>query len=346
MKRIGFLYEKFLSLNNFIKAEALLQKNKPKNKKAKHISANADKYGAELLEEYKQGYVFSTPREKTIHDNYKGKTRGLKIPCLKDQAVQLAWLNIAVPYITRRNYYYNCGSIPHAGQTRCVKAIQRWLKDARNKYAVTIDIRKFYDTCPHKIIIDEMRRIFKDERFIQVGIDILTNMSDSGVGIAIGYPSSHWFANLALLSIDHAVKQNFADVDMARYMDDIILVSPNKRKIKRAMFWLKGRIESTGLRLKKWNLYRTVKEGVAYLSYRFFNGYTLLRKPLMYRIASRMRKAKELFTAHIAMAVVSYFGILKYCNSYNFRQAYVYPYISKGACLSIISKQSKIKSLV
>jgi len=58
MKRIGFLYEKFLSLNNFIKAEALLRKNKPKNKKAKHISANADKYGAELLEEYKQAYVY------------------------------------------------------------------------------------------------------------------------------------------------------------------------------------------------------------------------------------------------------------------------------------------------
>ena len=99
--------------NNFVKAERLLGKNKRNNRRAKKISANAEKYGKRLFELVKSGrFHFHKNREITIHDSYKGKTRNLKIPCLMDQAVQLAWLNIATPYIEKRNYYYNCGSVP------------------------------------------------------------------------------------------------------------------------------------------------------------------------------------------------------------------------------------------
>lgn len=121
-KRIGFLYGAFVSERNCIRAERLMAKNKTDNKMAVHIGMNAERYGKALSQMLKTGaWVPSPNREITIKDSYKGKTRDLKIPCLLDQSVQYAWLNIACPYIEKRNYYYNCGSIPGAGQTRAVR---------------------------------------------------------------------------------------------------------------------------------------------------------------------------------------------------------------------------------
>ena len=143
MKRIGHLYEKMMCLDNFIYAEKLLGKNKKDNKRAQHIARHAERYGKQLFEQVASGnYEWHKPKETVIIDTWKGKERHLKIPCLADQAAQLAWLNIATPYIEKRNYYYNCGSMPHAGQTRCVDALKKWLKNPAMKY-LPLFIKKF-----------------------------------------------------------------------------------------------------------------------------------------------------------------------------------------------------------
>ena len=41
-KRIGFLYEKMIELENCIEAERKIGKNKPDNKMAQHISHHAE----------------------------------------------------------------------------------------------------------------------------------------------------------------------------------------------------------------------------------------------------------------------------------------------------------------
>lgn len=330
-----------LTLENFVYAEKLLGRNKPKNKMAKYISRNAKRFGAELLEEVRNGYHWHEPKRATIIDSYKGKTRDLKIPCLKDQAVQLAWLNIATPYIEKKNYFYNCGSIPNAGQTRCVKALKKWLKNPRMKYGAVTDIRKFYDTCPHEAIRNGLERIFKDKEFVGFAMGFVASMSDTETGIAIGYPSSHWLANVALMSIDHEMKRLFPRVKYVRYMDDIAMASANKRMLRKAVIYIKESIERIGMNLKKWSLFRIRGRGITFLSYRFFNGYTLITKRLMVRIARRMRKAGEHMSVHAACGVMSYFGILKWCNSYRFRMEHVYPYVNLKTCKRIISQYSK-----
>lgn len=342
MRRIGHLMEQMLTEANFVRAERQLGKNKPDNRMAQHIAKCSQRYGKKLFRKVASGrFRWKNPRETTITDSYKGKTRGLKIPCLEDQAAQLAWLNIATPYIERRNYYYNCGSIPHAGQTRCVYALRRWLNDRHMKYGATTDIRKFYDTCPHWLIRKGLERIFKDKEFVEFAMGIVASMSDTGVGIAIGYPSSHWFANVALMEQDHEMRRKFPRVKYTRYMDDVGMASTNKRELRNAVAFLREGIERRGMRLKKWSHFRIKGRGLTFLSYRFFNGYTLLAKPLMVRIARRMRKAMINMSAHAAAGVVSYMGILKHCNSYNFRKIHVYPYVSPRVCIRLISERSR-----
>lgn len=341
MKRVGHLMEKMLTKENFILAEKQLGRNKPDNRMAKHISANAETYGTALYNKVRKGKLqWGNPKEKTIRDSYKGKERNLKIPCLEDQAAQLAWLNIAIPYLLRRGYYYSCGSVPKAGQTRAVKALQKWLKNPKMKYGAITDIRKFYDTCPHQTIRKGLERIFKDKEFVNFIMGCVTSMSDNGVGIAIGYPVSHWLANLALTELDHLLRREYPDVKFVRYMDDMVFCSTNKRHIRKLIYTVKQGVECIGMTLKKWQWFRIRGRGISFLSYRFFNGYTLLMKPLMYRIARRIKNATVKMCGHIAKGVISYLGILKHCNSFNFRKKQVYPYISIRFCKSLISREA------
>lgn len=330
--------KKMLTSEVFIIAEKQLGKNKKDNRAAQYIAKNAEVYGKRLLKKIQdKTFEWHKPRLKTITDTYKGKTRDLRIPCLEDQAAQLAWLYVAIPYIEKRNYYYNCGSIPKAGQTRAVKGLKKKLKNKRVKYGATTDIRKFYDTCPHWVIRKGLYRIFKDKEFVEFAMGFVASMSETDVGIAIGYPSSHWLANVALMELDHEVKRKYPDVFYARYMDDIAMASTNKRHIRNAVEFVKRKTELYQMKLKRWAVFKIKPRGISFLSYRFFNGYTLMIKRLMVRIARRFKKITKL-TRHAACSVMSYMGILKHCNSYNFRISKIYPYITERECINAIRR--------
>jgi retron-type reverse transcriptase len=345
-KRIGFLYEAFTSYENCVVAERLMAKNKPDNKMAKHIGNHAEEYGLLLHKTLiNDSWTPSKNREFDIVDNYKGKIRHLKVPCLADQAAQYAWLNIAIPYIEKRNYFYNCGSIPKAGQIRAIRALKRWLGGKKPyKYGAIADIRHFYDTLPHSIVMKGLTRIFKDKRFVNFAGKIMQSMSKTGVGIAIGHPSSHWFANVALMELDHYLCNEFKDVVFTRYMDDYAILSNNKRHLKKFLLSLMGEIEKRGMKIKKnYQIFPTKQRALAFLSYRFFRGYTLLSKPLMYRISHRIKSAAKGLTVHIAASVLSYLGILKHCNGYNYKLKRVYPYVKINECKELISNAAKNK---
>ncbi len=340
--RVVHLWEKMHTEANCIEAEVQMAKHKKKNRFAIHIKNHPDKYGATLYAKL-ETYEFHPYREVYIQDSYKGKTRHLKIPCLEDQAAMQAWLNIATPYIERHNYFYNCGSIPNAGQTRAVNALKRWFNTKKPpKWGGITDIRKFYDTCPHWVVMNGLKRIFKDKRFLAFAKKILSAMSSTGVGLAIGFPVSHWFANVALMELDHELKRMFPDVRFTRFMDDIGLTSKNKRHLRKAIFHLRTWLKRHDMRIKdNWQLFPVNDKGLTFLSYRFFHHYTLLTKKLMCRISRKMRRAVDNMSLHVAQGITSYMGILKHCDCYHFRQERVYPFVNPKKCRRLISRESK-----
>lgn len=343
-QRVGYLWEKMIDLENCINAEIIMGKNKKKrNKLAKYIAEHPEKYAKTLQVKLSSGtFTFHPYKEAYIKDSYKGKTRHLKIPCLEDQAAMQAWLNIATPYIERRNYYYNCGSIPGAGQKRAIKGLQKWLRERKPpKYAAITDIQKFYDTCPHGLVMDGLRNIFKDEMFLHFAEMILEAMSDNGIGLAIGFPVSHWFANVALMELDHEIKRKFPKVKMTRYMDDIAMVSHRKRTLHKAVKLISSRLQEAGMRIKRtWQVFQVKQRGVTFLSYRFFHRNTLLTKKLMYRIA---RKAKKPLTERTARCMTSYKGILQRANCHKFYEHHIEPRIQFKRCRRVISNEDKLR---
>ena len=348
-KRIGYLYERVISEENCIAAESEMTRHKNQNRSALRIKENPEKHGKLLSELLSSGRWEPTPyTEHRIYDGYRRKERTIKVPCLLDQAVHHAVMRVTVPYIERRNYFYNCGSIPGAGQTRAVKALQGWLGVKKPpKYAQQLDIRKFYDTCPHSAVMTALRRIFKDEKFLAMHAKILASMSSDGIGLAIGYYPSQWYANLVLQLVDNGLNREFGPkIKFVRYMDNFGMISNRKRALHKAREFAEKLLQMIGLQIKRdWQVIHISIAGFKYLSYRFFHGYTLLIKKLMYRMARKIKHAAHNLTPKSAASVMSYNGILRYCNSYNFRKKYLYPVISIKKCKEVISRESRIRRM-
>lgn len=76
---------------------------------------------------------------------------------------------------------------------------------------------------------------------------------------------------------------------------------------------------------KNWQLFKVNSRPLDFLGYRFYRGYTTLRKSNFLRIKRRYKKIskKKMLGYKDASAALSYAGWLKHCNSYNFKEKYV-----------------------
>lgn len=340
-KRSGYLYEQVISRENCIAATIEMTKNKNKSKKAMRIRENAVAYGSRLADELATGQWMPSPyKEHVVTDGVRKKKRNIRVPCLRDQAVHHAVMRVTIPYIMKRNYQYNCGSIPGAGQTRATKKLQKWMKKGYRYYG-QFDIRRFYETCPHWVVSAALKKYFKDSKFIELHEKIIESM---GPGLAIGFYPAQWYGNIVLMTVDDAIKNKMLpECKYVRYMDDMLLLHNNKRKLHRVRKELENILGAMEMKLNpKWRIGRVTDHGITFLSYRFFRGYTLVKKPLMYRITRKVKVTEINTSPHNAKGMMSYMGILKHCDSYNFRTKKVYPKVSIKQCKGVISHESRI----
>lgn len=124
----------------------------------------------------------------------------------------------------------------------------------------------------------------------------------------------------------------------------MVLFGCNKKKLHKVRVYIEKYLNSIGLELKgNWQVFRVDKRAVDFLGYRFFRKYTLLRKNLALRIRRRVKKVwkKYKITFKDAAAIISYLGWTKHCNSYNYFQKHIKPYIQIELLKECIRNESK-----
>lgn len=343
-KRKGFLWEELVSLELCERAVLVALRNKRKTRYICHVRDNYKDYGRKIRDILIDGWDPDPIRMKTINEGTNHKVRHLKIPSLRDHIIHTAIVLVLEKHLKKRYYFYSCGSIPGKGQNFAYDALKAELGKKRPpKYAAEADVRKFYDSCKKEVVMDALRRIFKDKKFLEINEKVLDQM---GGVLAIGFSVSHWYANLVLTRVDNAVKNKYPEIQLYRYMDNYVLLGNNKRKLHGAIDLIRDTLEDMDMNLKNdWQVFRTKDRAVSFLSYRFFRGYTLMAKPVMYRIARRLRKARHQMGVHTAKVIMAYKGILKHCNSFHFRDKYLYPNVSLRQCRRLISHDSKKRIL-
>lgn len=342
-KRIGYIWEELTSIEHCEKTVLYSIRNKKKTKYLEYVKRHYKEYAVKLQKVLLQGWMPKEPRLKTINEGTRKKTRDLKIPCLFDHFVHTAVALILQKYLTRKFYFYACGSLPKRGQTFATKAAEKHLRNKKPKYCLLADIKKFYQSTRKVHVMACLRRYFKDEEFLYLNEQILDQMGDE---LAIGFAVSHWYGQLVLSFIDAEIKSFRRNVFLVRFMDNFVFFGGRKRQLHRVLVDLEQLLRSYGLKLKSdWQVFPVASRMVEFLSYRMDHHKTVLRKPLMYKMARCFKHSHKNIDAHKARTVMAYRGVLKHCDSYNFRVNYLYPNISLKLCRRLISDADKKRTL-
>ncbi len=90
-----------------------------------------------------------------------------------------------------------------------------------------------------------------------------------GKGIPMGNQTSQWFALFFLDPMDRLVKEKLRIRHYTRYMDDCILIHPDKMVLKKALEEMIILLEEIGLCFNEKTQIFPIKNGVEYLGWRF-----------------------------------------------------------------------------
>lgn len=181
---------------------------------------------------------------REINDGIKAKKRIIVNPSFDEQIIDHALLQVIAPHFQKRFYNWSCGSVPGKGQEAMVAYMKRKVlsKPKSCKYYVKLDIKKCFDNLDVDAIYAEIARIERDpETLALIRYKLDSNavfMPDGSVrkgGVPIGLYTSPWFVNIALTPFDHKVKDDCGVYMMVRFMDDILMVDGNRRKLEEAV---------------------------------------------------------------------------------------------------------------
>ena len=142
-----------------------------------------------------------------------------------------------------------------------------------------------------------------------------------------GNYTSQYFANIYLNELDQYIKRTLHIKNYVRYMDDFILLLPDKEScIKYKKIISNFLKEFLHLELNYKSKYFPNKMGVNFCGYRIFHTHRLLRNNSKKKIKRHVKKwniaykNKTLNIPHTIQRINSWLGHSDHCNSYKLQQ--------------------------
>jgi len=204
-----------------------------------------------------------------------GKKRLLGIPTVTDRVVQQAICQVLgriyEPTFSRTSY----GFRPHRGAHQALLEARRNVMEGY-KYAVGIDLERFFDTVNQSKLIDILSRKVKDGRvvslihkYLRSGVMVQGVLQATDEGTPQGGPLSPLLSNIMLNELDKELERR--GLRFVRYADDSLIFCRSKRAAQRVCKTVTRFIE--GKLLLKVNREKTevgYVGGMKYLGYSFY----------------------------------------------------------------------------
>ena len=220
MRRTGNLFERIVAQDNLRQAFQRAARGKRSQAEvrlfAEHLDDRLRQISADLLAgtialgRFHQ-FVIRDPKERII-----------TAPCFEERVLHHAIMNVCEPIFERWLIDDTYACRIERGRD---SAVQRAAVFAR-RYPVflKLDIRKYFDSIPHSVLRNLLRRKFKDARLLGLFDRIIGAFRDnSKCGLPIGSLTSQYFANFYLGWFDRYVKERLRVHGYIRYMDDMVL---------------------------------------------------------------------------------------------------------------------------
>ena len=193
----------------------------------------------ELLESIRNGKYKPSPVRRVEIPKDNGGVRKLGIPTVIDRIIQQAIAQVLTPIYEPKFSDGSYGYRPHRSAKDAILKVKKYA-DEGYRYAVCLDLSKYFDTLNHELLMNMLRQEVKDKRLT----DLIKKYLKSGVmenGIVMkteeGSPQggnlSPLLANIYLDKFDKEFEGR--GVKVIRYADDIVLLAKSIRAAERLL---------------------------------------------------------------------------------------------------------------
>lgn len=220
------------------------------------------------------------------------KPRVIHAPSFRERVLHHALMNVCEPRIESYLIADTFACRRGKGALAAVERAGEFLRSSR--YVLKLDVRKYFDSIDHAELKRQMRRLFKDRAVLALFDRIVDGfVTLPGKGLPIGSLTSQHFANLHLGPLDHHVKNDLRCRGYVRYMDDVLLFSEDRARLRQWMShlrcWLR---EELGLEWKTPQMFSR-EQGVPFLGFRLLSGSRRLTSTRRRRFARALRGLAE-----------------------------------------------------
>jgi len=165
----------------------------------------------------------------TIHDP---KPRVIHAAAFPERVMHHAVMNHADEIFERRQWPQSFACRRGKGR---LAAVQEAWRGARREWFLKADVRQFFDSISHEVLLGQLQRIFKDRPLLALFERIIRVYEvKPGRGLPIGNLTSQYFANHYLALLDREIAGMSGIQKWVRYMDDFLLFADEKEDLLNA----------------------------------------------------------------------------------------------------------------
>ncbi len=266
-----------------------------------------------------------------VHDP---KLRKIHKATVRDRVLYQAVYRVLYQVFDPSFIFHSYSSRDRKGTHVGVASLEKYMRKVSKNYKVSgyvvkCDIRKFFDSIDHAVLLKLIDKKIKDQNLLVLICEIVKSFSTTpGKGLPLGNVTSQLFANIYMNQLDQYIKRELKVECYVRYCDDFVIVSQSEEYVQYCVKEIeKFCREELLLDLHPHKIiFRKIKQGIDFLGYVILPHRRVLRTKTKIRIFRKLEKLKLLNdegavgSDFLEQSVQSYLGVLSHCKGEKIKQ--------------------------